>query len=484
MTTESQLTWDTLVVRQVAEGAGDPLDLDDPRVGERLSPSVLPLLAAIDPSTLDPATRVDLVRGFERVKAMVEGLQQSALAAVVDATEALGLDGEQARHEVGAALRLAPVTAAERTRVAAELRDRLPDTLAALCRGDISWRQAAHLAEGVRDLSDDLAAAVQARVLPRMEAQTPAETRRAVRDVVVAVDPAGAAERAERARRDRRIVRMPLAGSMASWWFTMPAGVEQDMWSALTARARAAKLVRRAAGLDDEGLDALRVDSLIDAILGAGVATEVTTAHADPMPHVDDEPSDDERADDESDAALPDHALPYHAQRHSRAVPRCSCGGGQVAAVVLDLPTALGLVDNPGHLTGYGAIPGPMARQLAADRDWVRWTRDPGTRHVIDRSASTYRPSERLRALVCARDRVCGFSGCNQPAQDCDLDHVVVFGLRGTTVSVNLGPLCRQHHNAKTHGRWRLHYDAKTHTKTWTSPLGRTYVKTSTPLLV
>jgi len=165
------------------------------------------------------------------------------------------------------------------------------------------------------------------------------------------------------------------------------------------------------------------------------------------------------------------------------AVPRCRCGGAQVAAVVVDLQTALGLADNPGEIPGYGAIPGQLARQLASNRDWVRWTTDPGTRQVIDRGARTYRPSERMRAFLVARDRGCGFVGCNRPADDCDCDHVVTFRRNGHTITINLGPLCRQHHNAKTHGRWRLHYDADTGTKTWTSPLGRRYTKGTDPPL-
>jgi len=165
-------------------------------------------------------------------------------------------------------------------------------------------------------------------------------------------------------------------------------------------------------------------------------------------------------------------------------LPRCSCGGAQVAAVVVDLPTALGLAANPGVIPGHGAVPAALARAMAADRDWVRWTTDPGTRQVIDRGRETYRPSDRMRAFLAARDRVCGFPGCSRRAQDCDCDHVVNFGRPdGSTVAINLGPLCRQHHNAKTHGRWTLTYDPLTHTKTWTSPLGKTYTKGTDPPL-
>jgi hypothetical protein len=176
---------------------------------------------------------------------------------------------------------------------------------------------------------------------------------------------------------------------------------------------------------------------------------------------------------------------PAGAGRPQRAVtiPRCRCGGGQVAAVVVDLPTALGLADHPGELPGYGPIPGPLARAMAADRDWVRWTLDPGTRQVIDRGARTYRPSRRMKAYLAARDRVCGFPGCNRPAQGCDCDHIVTFRHHGQTIRVNLGPLCRAHHNAKTHGGWRLAYDPDTALKTWTSPLGRRYTKGTDPPL-
>src|SRR5687768_4500132 len=90
----------------VSRSAAGPIDLAD-----------VARLAAVDPAGLAPAGRVDLIQAFERLRAQVDGLQQRALAAVVDATEDVGLAGDAARLEVGAALRLAPVTAAKRTRV-------------------------------------------------------------------------------------------------------------------------------------------------------------------------------------------------------------------------------------------------------------------------------------------------------------------------------------------------------------------------------
>ena len=121
---------------------------------------------------------------------------------------------------------------------------------------------------------------------------------------------------------------------------------------------------------------------------------------------------------------------------------------------------------------------------MAWNRDWVRWTVDAGSRQLLDRGARTYRPSERLRRFVACRDRVCGFPGCNRPAQTCDCDHIVTFRHHGQTVTVNLGPLCRQHHNANTHGLWKLTYDPDAGLKSWDSPLGKRYHESTDPPLL
>ena len=98
---------------------------------------------------------------------------------------------------------------------------------------------------------------------------------------------------------------------------------------------------------------------------------------------------------------------------------RCRCGGAQTAAVVVDLPTLLGLAEHPGQLPGYGPVPASVARELAADRDWTRWVIDPGTRGLLDVGAHRYRPSDRLRAFVAAAHGRCGFPGCSRPASRC-----------------------------------------------------------------
>jgi hypothetical protein len=153
--------------------------------------------------------------------------------------------------------------------------------------------------------------------------------------------------------------------------------------------------------------------------------------------------------------------------------------GGPAAArvqvqVTVDLATLLGLAERPGELRGHGPITPAVARALAADAEWVRWVTDPLTGQLLDLGRRRYRPSRPLERFLQAAHQVCGWPGCHYPADRCDADHVVPFASGGETTRANLGPLCRQHHNAKTHGKWRL-ARAPDGTGHWTSPLGASY---------
>ena len=242
------------------------------------------LLAGVDPSGLDGDARVDLIRAWERLAAVVAAGQQRAIAAVAAATEGLGRPGEEARHEVGAALRLSPGTAGDRLEVALELVRRLPAVQAALAAGAVGYLQAAAIAAGVRHLPDPLAVSVADRVLVTAPEQTVAETKRAVARAAATVDPVTAADRHATATAHRTIEQMPQPDGMESTWATMPASVSKDLWAALTADAQAAQADRTAAGLPFVGLNALRVDALVHAVLGNGGAdpqhpTMTTTSH-------------------------------------------------------------------------------------------------------------------------------------------------------------------------------------------------------------
>jgi hypothetical protein len=381
-----------------------------------------------------------LIRAWERADAWLQARKQRALAAVVEATIRTNSsrDGDQARFEVGAALRLSPNTAADRTWVADRLTTRLPATLAALEAGDISYWQAHTLVHAVAELPDDVATVVEATVLGRAPEQSLAETKRTIARAVIAADPAGAAARAAERARDRCVQRDPGYDGNAILTAIGPAAAIDTIYTALTATALRLKTQRRRIADDDPGQQGDAADLRMDACRFDALASMCASMLADPQ-------------------------LPTH--QHSRPAVH----------VAIDLPTLLGLADRPAELVGHGPIPPAIARALAADGDWQRFVTDPLTAQLLDLGSEIYRPGPALARFITARDRTCSFPHCNAPATRCDLDHLEDFDRGGRTSRANLAPHCRQHHNAKTHHDWRVRRVADGGVE-WTSPLGHRYL--------
>lgn len=81
---------------------------------------------------------------------------QAALAVRFDALGGAAMDGlPTAASWLRAKTTAAPGESAELVRVGRQLRDRLPNTDAALAAGDISWRAAATIAHGLRNVAED-----------------------------------------------------------------------------------------------------------------------------------------------------------------------------------------------------------------------------------------------------------------------------------------------------------------------------------------
>jgi hypothetical protein len=171
--------------------------------------------------------------------------------------------------------------------------------------------------------------------------------------------------------------------------------------------------------------------------------------------------------------------------------------GPPIAAVVhvtMDLPTLLGLADNPAQLEGYGALPAALARDLAASNPWRRLVTDPISGALLDAGRRSYRPSAALADFIRARDRTCIFPGCGRSAWKTDADHRIPFSEGGLTERANLGSLCARHHRIRHRG-WTYEFIANGRDTTtgeiidkkaagsscdrndviWTSPAGRTY---------
>jgi hypothetical protein len=149
--------------------------------------------------------------------------------------------------------------------------------------------------------------------------------------------------------------------------------------------------------------------------------------------------------------------------------------------VIVDLPTLLGLAENPAELSGYGPIPATLARELATSHQWRRFVTDPVTGELLDLGRERYQPPQALIEFIAARDRTCRFPGCRRAAELSDIDHAIPWEEGGETNPGNLGALCRRHHRLKTHGGWKI-ISNPDGSCTWTSPYGKSYSVPARPI--
>ncbi len=113
-------------------------------------------------------------------------------------------------------------------------------------------------------------------------------------------------------------------------------------------------------------------------------------------------------------------------------------------------------------------------------KEWLR-ARDTTVivRPVIDLKdcvpVDSYEIPDRIRRRVELRDHQCRFPSCPKQATRCDHDHATPHGEGGATCPCNLVPLCRRHHRAKTHSRWRYLIVLPGH-YLWISPHGHHFL--------
>ncbi|GAB2772971.1 hypothetical protein GCM10027020_27810 [Nocardioides salsibiostraticola] len=88
-----------------------------------------------------------------------------------------------------------------------------------------------------------------------------------------------------------------------------------------------------------------------------------------------------------------------------------------------------------------------------------------------------YVASTTLRESVILRDTTCVFPFCRRTARACDLDHICPFRESGVTCECNLAPLCRHHHQLKTHAGWRYRV-VEPGIYRWTDPHRQHFLRT------
>jgi hypothetical protein len=88
--------------------------------------------------------------------------------------------------------------------------------------------------------------------------------------------------------------------------------------------------------------------------------------------------------------------------------------GKPLVQVIIPHPTLNGTAEQPAELVGYGPIPAPLAREIAADGVWKRLITDPLSGALLDHGRETYRPPAALADFVRARDVHCRHPICRR----------------------------------------------------------------------
>ena len=440
-------------------------------------------LIAIDPQDLSPAARIDYLAALERQSSWLQAAMQRAIVAVAGISEGksdgpfTGVD-EAEREDISSALRLSAGTAQMRIDVARTLVNHLPNTCSALATGELSAAHATVIARetaaAIRDgLSEFAIFSIEEKAIAHAEFHTPSQVAQQVRSAIAKFAPATFEEVVEKARDSRRVSCYNDVDGMSTVVAILPAEDAQTVMKAIEAFIVKGSSVFKIS--DDSSIGDLSNTGAhnIDSCNKVGKTSDTRRADSrnSDTRRADSRNSDTRSADmKRADAltSLAGFALAASSQEvalHRRPI---------TVNVTIDLPTLLGLSENPGQLAGYGAIPASVARALASDGKWKRFITDPQTGALLDYGRETYQPPQALIDFLIARDRTCRFPGCRRSAALSDLDHAQSWEDGGTTSLDNLGALCRRHHQLKTHGGWAIESRADG-SCTWTSPLGKIY---------
>ncbi len=429
-------------------------------------------LVAIDPANLNHSGRIDYLSALERQSAWLQAVLQRAIVAVAGEMPSIaenmwdGIDGAE-REDVAAALRLSGNTAQMRIDVARTLVNHLPNTCSALAMGEISSAHATVIAKetaaAIRDgISEFAIYQIEEKALAHAEFHTPGQVANKVRTTIAQLAPAEFEEVVDRARETRRVSCYNEADGMATVVAILPAEDAQTVMKSIEAYILMMNARDEADRADSRcWTSATNASAAHSSDTGSATSTwSLLTA-------------DNKRAD--ALTAILSGALAQNVddvRPHRRLV---------TVNVTIDLPTLLGLAENPGQLSGYGAIPASVARELASDATWKRFITDPQTGNLLDYGREKYEPPQALVDFLLARDRTCRFPGCRQSASRADIDHAQSWEIGGETTPENLGLLCRRHHRLKTHGKWSLVSNADGSCN-WTSPVGKNYFVPARPI--
>jgi hypothetical protein len=427
--------------------------------------------------------------------------QLSALAARAERT------GAQTRRtlalELAGSWQVSQLTAENWVAQAERFHEALPLTLSMLQDGTLLRHQAVVLLHRTQGSTPEVAAAVEAEVLPAGAGLCPSDLGRKVDRVRLRIE----AEQADPAERERQEAQK--VAERRTWVRATPEGMavagalltpEQGVsWAAgMDALERRERLADRAAGIDRTA-EQRRTDlfAALPALVLAATAQDDRWRREAGLPAGG-------RISSPAPQDGPVPALFEEEPPGGRVPPPWAFTPEQVAAHVtlnvhVPVSTVLELSQEPGSLDKHGPVsaehirllrpksfrrvmvdaqsgqpiavddkPTPAADTREGRREQLQQMLRPDV--IVDADEPQHDPSARLARLIDLRDVRCAGPGCS--SSRCDRDHLQPHPL-GATSARNLGLLSRRCHSAKHHG-WTLtrHPDSSV---TWTSPLHRRY---------
>jgi hypothetical protein len=318
--------------------------------------------------------------------------------------------------------------AAALVRVGRELRDRLPNTAAALRCGELGWDGARTIAKGLRNVHDRAvlgeADAILAAHAPRLAQH---ELTYLVRETLQRIDPVTAQRDARQRWEDRELTLSPmLDGAVALRG-------QLDEHGAAVLQSALAPLIKPLGPGDARTARQRRADALVELIAKAAA---------------------DGHAGVENTAGLPP-TLVVHVDVEQLAAPAAEHDAGSAAGDRRQ--GCCGASPRPGGVVADLDWGGPILREslerIGCTAQLVRLVTAGGSR-VLDVGTAQRLATPAQRIALAARDKGCAFPGCDRPPGWTDAHHLVPWRTGGRTDLDNLILLCRHHHRLVHEGGW------------------------------
>ena len=248
-------------------------------------------LGQAQPGQQDEAGLVNSITGWRKLTSWAQAQELAAVAELgrrrgvmddpgLDRDPSRELSAEFASNEVALALTLTQCAAEWWLSLAVSMSRRLPATWSALSDGTIDLARAKLIDLWTTPLDDDLARAVERKVLVRAGHQTTGQLRASLQRAVISVDPAAAERRRTEAEKNARVeLSGEESGTAELAGHFLPAAQASAAWARISALAEAMK--GNGAG---GGIDLLRAQVFIGLLLGTVPQPPGQAAPGNPEP--------------------------------------------------------------------------------------------------------------------------------------------------------------------------------------------------------